>query len=106
MRTSAAARRRSTAARRAPRPSAETVTRVVSDRRWVHRNQLELGMYVAELDRPWIETRFLFQGFRIDSHETLRAVQDACEYARVETEKVARVPTGSVHRLVGPPPKD
>ncbi|MEE8263181.1 MAG: DUF3391 domain-containing protein, partial [Gammaproteobacteria bacterium] len=23
---------------------------------------LSLGMYVAELDRPWLETPFLFQG--------------------------------------------
>ena len=96
---------RNAPARRVPRPIEQTVTRVVNDRRWVHRNQLELGMYVAELDRPWIETRFMFQGFRIDSYETLREVQDACEYACVETEKVARVSSRSTHRLVGPPPK-
>jgi len=24
--------------------------------------QLEIGMFVAELDRPWIETPFLIQG--------------------------------------------
>jgi Domain of unknown function (DUF3391) len=25
--------------------------------------ELEFGMYVSELDRPWTETPFLFQGF-------------------------------------------
>ena len=94
---------RATAVRPPPRPiDHDAPVRVVNDRRWVHRNQLEVGMYVAELDRPWLETRFLFQGFRIDSLETLRAVQDACEYARVETEKLARVTTGSRQRPVGP----
>ena len=94
--------RQAAARRPVPRPIEQTATRVVNDRRWVHGNQLELGMYVAELDRPWIETRFMFQGFRIDSFETLRAVQDACEYACVETQKLARVSTASVHRMVGP----
>ena len=98
MRTAAA--RSSTARRPAPRPIRDVATRIVNDRRWVHRNQLELGMYVAELDRPWLETRFLFQGFRIDSIETLHAVQDACEYACVETEKLARVSAASRHRPV------
>ena len=100
MRSNAA--RRPAARRATPRPIEMSATRVVSDRRWMHRNQLELGMYVAELDRPWIETRFMFQGFRIDSHETLRAVQDACEYACVETEKLARVPARSAHRPLRP----
>ena len=102
MRTQPTARR--TAARpvtrSVPRPIDSGTTRVVNDRRWVHRNQLELGMYVAELDRPWLETRFLFQSFRIDSHETLRDVQDACEYACIETEKLARVSADSRHRPV------
>ncbi|MFN6961529.1 MAG: DUF3391 domain-containing protein, partial [Rhodocyclaceae bacterium] len=25
--------------------------------------QVEKGMFIAELDRPWIETPFLLQGF-------------------------------------------
>ncbi|MFK8079259.1 MAG: DUF3391 domain-containing protein [Granulosicoccus sp.] len=79
----------------------EFPTRLVKNKRWVHSNQLELGMYVNELDKPWEETRFVFQGFMIDSYETLRAVQQACEYANVQTEKVAIVPANGAHRLVG-----
>jgi len=81
--------------------SVKVSTHVVPTKRWVHRNQLELGMYVNELDKPWEETRFLFQGFVIDNYETLRAVQDACEYANVQTEKLAQVSSNSTHRLVG-----
>ncbi|MEM7292997.1 MAG: DUF3391 domain-containing protein, partial [Pseudomonadota bacterium] len=29
----------------------------------VHVSELKLGMYVRELDRPWEETSFMFQGF-------------------------------------------
>ena len=88
-------------AKRTPRPTPTVTTRVVRDRRWIHRNQLEIGMYVAELDRPWSETSFMFQGFAIDSNDTLVAVQDACEYALVETEKVARISSNSTYRLIG-----
>jgi len=87
--------------KRTVRPAPAISTRVVRDRRWIHRNQLEVGMYVAELDRPWSETSFMFQGFRIDSRATLAAVQDVAEYVLVESEKVARVSSNSPYRFVG-----
>jgi hypothetical protein len=33
-----------------------TVKQIPSDK-------VELGMYISRLDRPWIETPFIFQGF-------------------------------------------
>jgi len=83
------------------RPQAAVATRIVPESRWLHRNQLEIGMYVSELDRPWTETRFMFQGFTIDSQKMLDAVQDSCEYACVQTEKLAVISSNSTHRLVG-----
>lgn len=85
----------------ASRPTAAVTTRIVAETRWVHRNQIEMGMYVNELDRPWTETRFMFQGFKIDTPEMLLAVQESCEYANVQTEKVARISSNSAQRLVG-----
>ena len=70
-------------------------TRIVKESRWIHRNQLELGMYVNELDCPWTETSFMFQGFNIDSFDLLRQVQDSCEYVNVQTEKLAKVSPSS-----------
>ncbi|MCC5868044.1 MAG: HD-GYP domain-containing protein [Gammaproteobacteria bacterium] len=46
-------------------------------------NELRVGMYVAELDRPWLETPFLFQGFRIDSEADLAQVREHCAWALV-----------------------
>ena len=88
-------------ATRTTRPVPTVTTRVVKDRRWIHRNQLEIGMYVAELDRPWSETNFMFQGFRIESESTLVAVREASERVLIESEKVARVSSGSAFRFVG-----
>lgn len=87
--------------KKATRPMATVTTRIVTENRWVHRNQLEVGMYVNELDRPWTETRFMFQGFRIDSLQLLQQVQDSCEYANIQTEKLANVSSNSAMRLVG-----
>ena len=83
------------------RSDTRLVSRVINEKRWIHCNQLKVGMFVSELDRPWSETQFMFQGFRIDSPSMLAAVQDSCEYACVETEKLAQVPSNSKTRLCG-----
>lgn len=48
---------------------------------------LEKGMYVAELDRPWLETPFLFQGFRITNAQELEQLTSLCDFVFVDTEK-------------------
>lgn len=48
---------------------------------------LELGMYVTELDRPWLETDFLFQGFPILSEEELHKLKSCCNYVYVDDEQ-------------------
>ncbi|GMR16396.1 MAG: HD-GYP domain-containing protein [Gammaproteobacteria bacterium] len=48
---------------------------------------LKLGMYISELDHPWIESPFLFQGFLLKDKEELQQVQSTCKYVYVDTEK-------------------
>ncbi|MEJ2398254.1 MAG: DUF3391 domain-containing protein [Gammaproteobacteria bacterium] len=50
----------------------------------VEASDLEIGMYVCELDRPWLESPFLFQGFLLESSEDVQDVANACEYVFVE----------------------
>lgn len=45
--------------------------------------ELALGMRVDELDKPWLDSPFLFQGFFIDTEEELAAVRRECEYVYV-----------------------
>ena len=47
---------------------------------------LRLGMYVSELDRPWIESRFLFQGFEVRTEEELEELRRLCKYVYIETD--------------------
>lgn len=79
----------------------KTPTKVIKDQQWVHRNQLLPGMNVLELDVPWEQTNFIFQGFKIDSGTMLREVQAQCEYALVQIEKLAAVNSRSPRRLCG-----
>jgi putative nucleotidyltransferase with HDIG domain len=48
-------------------------------------------MYVAELDRPWLESPFLFQGFLIESADQLKLLKQCCAYVFIdEAQGVAR----------------
>jgi len=49
--------------------------------------QLEKGMYVAELDRPWVGTPFMFQGFIIESDDELAQLKQLCKHVFVDDLK-------------------
>lgn len=53
---------------------------------------LQLGMYVAELDRPWLDSPFLFQGFVIDSEEDLAKLRETCHFVYVDAERSTVAP--------------
>lgn len=42
--------------------------------------ELRKGMYVTELDRPWLGTPFLFQGFEINSDDELAQLRQLCRH--------------------------
>jgi HD-GYP domain-containing protein (c-di-GMP phosphodiesterase class II) len=62
---------------------------------------LKVGMYVSRLDRPWLETRFLFQGFHITNSEDIRDLRERCEYVYVDPERgeAAAAPLKTLRRL-------
>jgi len=41
-------------------------------------------MFVADLDRPWLETPFLLQGFTIKTNDELRVLKEHCSYVYVD----------------------
>ena len=71
---------------------------------------LRTGMYVAELDRPWVESPFLFQGFIIESEEDLGKLRESCKYVYVDDMKgpqladnrlIRRTPSATSSTVVG-----
>jgi HD-GYP domain-containing protein (c-di-GMP phosphodiesterase class II) len=48
---------------------------------------LHFGMYVFELDRPWTETPFMFQGFTLRTEQQLDVLRKYCEFVLVDQER-------------------
>lgn len=51
-------------------------------------NRLGIGMYVAQLDKPWLETPFLFQGFYIRDDDEISELGAHCDYVYVSRESL------------------
>ena len=47
-------------------------------------NQLQLGMYVAELDRSWLQTSFHAHGFLLNQSEQIEDLRRICAYVYVD----------------------
>jgi HD-GYP domain-containing protein (c-di-GMP phosphodiesterase class II) len=46
---------------------------------------LEKGMHVSSLDRPWLETSFVLQGFQISTDEDIQRLRKSCDYVYIDT---------------------
>lgn len=53
---------------------------------------LKIGMYVRELDRPWLETPFILQGFPIRTIDDIEEIAKHCEWVVVEVGEDAWQP--------------
>jgi hypothetical protein len=49
--------------------------------------QLEVGMYISSLDRPWLDAPFALQGFRIGSEADTDRLQDYCQYVYIDCQR-------------------
>jgi HD-GYP domain-containing protein (c-di-GMP phosphodiesterase class II) len=68
---------------------------------------LKIGMYVDRLDRPWTETRFMYQGFFIRNEEVLDELRRACRFVfvdvnREDAERPAARPAGERYTVTQP----
>lgn len=66
-------------------------------------NHLEVGMYVAALDRPWLQTPFLFQGFYLKEQNDVHELRKYCEKVHIDVEKTSADPklAAKLSRLSG-----
>ena len=49
--------------------------------------ELQFGMYIAELDRPWTETPFKFQGFVLKTHQELELLGRYCSVVYIDPDR-------------------
>ena len=69
------------------------------NKRQIPVEDLRIGMYVVELDRPWLGTPFDFQGFPITSEDQIRQLQAHAKSVYVDVEREQWTP-----ELRGSPP--
>jgi HD-GYP domain-containing protein (c-di-GMP phosphodiesterase class II) len=48
---------------------------------------LQFGMYIAELDRPWTETPFMFQGFYLRTPQQVEGLRKYCRHVCVDMDR-------------------
>ncbi|MCZ6659508.1 MAG: HD-GYP domain-containing protein [Gammaproteobacteria bacterium] len=51
---------------------------------------LKIGMYVAAVDKPWLETPFAVQGFFVETEEDIDYVAAHCQHVYVDPRRVDR----------------
>lgn len=57
---------------------------------------IELGMYVSRLDRPWLETPYLLQGFSIETQIDIDELDKYCKYVYIDvalSKEIEREPS-------------
>lgn len=63
----------------------------------IYAHELDIGMFVSSLDRPWLETPFLTQGFQIESQVQIDRLREYCEFVMIDSRRSA---TGAAAREV------
>ena len=48
---------------------------------------VELGMYIAKLDREWLGAPFLFQGFYVRTNTEIKRLKTTCDFVYIDTER-------------------
>lgn len=62
------------------------------------------GMYVSKLDRPWLETPFVFQGFEVREHSEIEMLQQYCSTVYIDVDRGDLTPA-QVRQLLATRPK-
>ena len=62
-------------------------------------SQLDIGMFVCELDRPWLDSPFMLEGVLIEDDEQIATIAALCEFVYVDR-------TVSVGNYFTAPPKE
>lgn len=51
---------------------------------------LKVGMYVSKLDKPWLETSFLYHGFMLKHQADIDAISDQCAFVFIDVNKQSK----------------
>ena len=58
----------------------------------IHISELMIGMYVSKLDRPWLETPFLMQGFIVETLDDIDTIAAYAEHVWIDAVRQVWIP--------------
>lgn len=67
-------------------------------------DDLQVGMYVSDLDRPWLETSFSIQGILIQSQNDIDILKRYCTFVYVDVDRSESF-VAQRHTPHAPPPR-
>jgi len=73
--------------RSAPRSQQNRTQKTRKQHQKIDVADLRVGMFVAELDKPWEESGFMFQGLEVKSASDIQAVQKECKHVWVDFDE-------------------
>ena len=50
-------------------------------------SKIKIGMFVSELDRSWVSTPFLFQGFLIKNNKQIEQLREYCKFVVIDWDR-------------------
>lgn len=68
-------------------------------------SDLQVGMFVSQLDRPWIETPFPLQGFPIRSQNDIEKLRVWCKFVYIDVRRSVISPALPPHAVSNRPPR-
>lgn len=71
----------------------------------VHASEIKVGMFVSKLDRDWLGTPFLIQGFLVESEDDIDVIAEYCEYVWVDAVSEKHTPYDALSRAAPKPKK-
>ena len=72
----------------------------------VNAEHIKIGMFVVELDRPWIDTPFLLQGFLVEDEEQLRQLRQHCKWILIDPHRSVGAEFGAPAKRPAIAPRD
>ncbi len=72
----------------------------------INAENIKTGMFVVDLDRPWIDTPFLLQGFLVEDDEQLRQLRAHCKWVLIDPQRSIGDEYSAPARKSPLPPRD
>lgn len=57
----------------------------------MHVGELRVGMFVSKLDKDWLDTPFIMQGFLLEEQEDVEIVSEYCEHVWIDTDHTEKL---------------